>query len=353
LRQHVPTIEETDRGGVSLAARAAEPTSSMPAAPQLARLAALQRSAGNRAVVQLLRHGPPGPSIQRCGPGGCAESPAGGEEEAAAAQGVEGIEDESVPLQRSVQRAADGVGPRPVVQRVATWAAAGAVHQVNNLAAAVMNGTEVGVTWPTLNGTQFWSSPVVRGALHRPTLKTTAAAAGGGFDAEVDVVADNTGSFDETVLAAGPWRINVPKATVRARVPAIAGCGGAGNSRFRAFGDPSDNAMFTANRRHEDHHRDDHQAAFNATIGAWDTKLSDAKAHGTKFHGATAADAEAALWAAVGGTPDQIADAYFNQCAAAVVAYHATAAGGPVQAPTHPGSRNHCAISWAKYKNPS
>ncbi|HKE74886.1 MAG TPA: hypothetical protein VKB57_14795 [Acidimicrobiales bacterium] len=302
-------------------------------------LLALQRAAGNRAVVQLMRAAPP--VVQRCGCGGCATcGPA--REDDRPGQGVEGAEEEfPAPAQGVVQRAANF--------------AAGPVHQVNNLAAAVVNGTPAGVTWPTLNGTQFWSNAAARAALNKPTLKVTAAGgAGGGFDAQVDAVADNTGSFDETVLSAGPWRLNTTRGTIGALLPALAAaCSGGNATRFRAYGKPSDVAMQRANRRHEDHHADDHKAAFNTTVLPWDQKLTQAKASGTKFHGATAAAAEAALWAAMGGTPDQIADAFMAACAAAVVAYHGSAAGGPIGAPTGPGSRSHCAISWAKYTNPS
>ena len=111
--------------------------------------------------------------------------------------------------------------------------------------------------------------------------------------------------------------------------------------------------MQAANRRHEDHHAADHAAAFNATIMPWDAKLTSAKAAGMKFAGATAAEAEAALWAHMGGTPDEIADAFMARCAAAVVAYHGSAAGGPIGAPTDPQASPDCSTSSAKYTNPS
>jgi hypothetical protein len=310
---------------------------------------ALQQAAGNRAVVQLMRASRAPLAVQRCGCAGCATCGPKQEDEAPG-QGVEGAEEEfPAPGQGVVPRA----GPVRV-QRAANFAA-GPVHQVNNLADAVVNNTPAGVTWPTLNGTQFWSNAAARAALNRPTLKTTAAGgAGGGFDAQVDNVPNNTGSFDETVLSAGPWRLNTTRGTIGAMLPALAAaCSGANATRFRAYGKPSDAAMQAANRRHENHHADDHNAAFNATVLPWDQKLTQAKASGTTFHGATAAAAEAALWAAMGGTPDQIADAFMAACAAAVVAYHGSAAGGPIGAPSGPGSRNHCAISWAKYTNPS
>jgi hypothetical protein len=254
------------------------------------------------------------------------------------------------PAQRALQRAIAQSARSRLVSRVATWTA-GPVHEVNNLAAAVMNGTAAGVTWPTLNGTTFWSNGEVRGALAKPTVTTTAAASG--FEAEVGSVPTNLGSYDETVLAAGPWTTVVARGTIAARFPTLAQCSASGDTTFRAIGDPSDAEMQAANRRHEDHHATDHRDAFNATILPWDTKLMSAKAAGTKFAGATAAEAEAALWAHMGGTPDQIADAFMARCAAAVVAYHGSAAGGPIGAPTDPQASGDCATSSAKYTNPS
>jgi hypothetical protein len=325
------------------------------------RLMALQQAAGNRAVVQLLRADSAVSTLQRCGPGGCADSgkeqdeeaPAAAHEARAAAQGVEGQEEEfPEPGQGVVQRTVAEPARPPTVQRVAIFSP-GPVHQVNSLADCVVNGTPAGVTWPSLNGTQFWSVAAVQGALVRPTV-TTSAVAAGGFEAQVDTVPRNTGSYDETVLARGPWRLVTAKATIGAMLPALATCAaGAGNTRFRAMGKPSDGAMFAANRRHENHHAKDHKAAFRATIKRWDGRLTRAKARRRRFQGATAAAAEAALWTAMGGTPDEVGEAFMNRCQAAVIAYHGSARGGPIGAPTSPGSRSNCDISWAKYRNPS
>jgi hypothetical protein len=327
---------------------------SVPAAP--ARMVhALQRTAGNRAVTQWVRVQRAPLDAQRCGVHGCGGGDRdAAEDKGAAVQGVIGQEEEFPPPgQIAAQRLpADASARPPTVQRVARFAA-GPVHQVNNLATCVLTGAAVGVTWPSLNGTQFWSAAAAQGALVRPTL-TVAGVAAGGFDARVDTVPTNTGSFDETVLARGPWRHQTTQAAIAAYLPGLAAaCTGAGNTRFRAYGNPSDNAMYTANRRHEDHHAKDHKAAFKATIKQWDTRLARAKRRNTRFHGATAAEAEAALWTAMGGTPDQVAEAFMNRCQAAVITYHGTARGGAVGAPTSPGSRNNCDLSWASYRNPS
>jgi hypothetical protein len=239
----------------------------------------------------------------------------------------------------------------PAIQRVATWGA-GRVHEVNSLAKSVILGRDVGVTWPMLNGSTFWSTAATRRMLRKPRLSFARAAAGG-VNASVARVPTNRGSFDETVLKAGPWRMRVRRATIGAMFPALGACTGAGNTTFRAIGDPSDAHMFTANRRHEDHHATDHETAFNGSIVPWDANLTAANTAGTTYHGANNAAARAALFAAMGGTPNQIADAYMNACAAAVVAYHGTAAGDPVGAPTNPNANATCSTSSAEYHNPS
>ncbi len=248
-----------------------------------------------------------------------------------------------------VQGDAVDFGQGPVIQRVANWAA-GTVHQTNSLANSVVNGAPVGFTPPMLNGTIVLSTAATRTAMKKPTLAFSSAA--GGVDAKVATVATNTGSFDETVLAAGPWSIVATKAAIGAMLP-LPACTGAGNSTFRAIGDPNDAAMFTANRRHEDHHATDHHTAFDGSILAWDTKLTVAAGAGTNFHGATEAAAETALYAAMGGTPDQVADAYFNEAVRLNNNFHATPKGGNVGPPTGPTADATCSTSSANYFNPS
>jgi hypothetical protein len=237
----------------------------------------------------------------------------------------------------------------PTLQRVATWAA-GTVHETNNLANCVMTGAPVGNTEPMLNGSQFVTTADARTALARPTLSFSSATTGG-ISAAVATVSRNTGSFDETVLAKGPWSTVVPKATVGARL-ALPACTGAGDTTFQAIGKPSDDAMFAANRRHEDHHVADDRTVFESTIRNWDQLATAAKTSGASFVGATEAAAEAALFKAVGGTSDEIADAYVNGCMAAGDAFHATAKGGTVHA-SNPAANADCSTSSIEATNPS
>jgi len=232
----------------------------------------------------------------------------------------------------------------PAIQRVATWAAA-AVHPTNNLANTALNGVAAGVTVPMING-------AVGGALNAPTL-TVSPVVSGGFDATVTTVPANAGRVDETVLAPGPWRRVAPRATIGARFPTLTQCTGAGNSNFRARGNPSDTAMFDANRRHEDHHGADGLAAFNGSIVPWDTNLTAANAAGTTFHGATDAAARAALFTAMGGTPLQVNNAFIAAWNAAIPIFHGTPAGGPIGAPTDPTAAADCSWAFARFTNPS
>jgi hypothetical protein len=54
----------------------------------------------------------------------------------------------------------------------------------------------------------------------------------------------------------------------------------------------------------------------------------------------------------MGGTPDQIADAFFDACQAAVVAYHGTPGGGGVTA-ENPTANADCTTSSVESRNPS
>jgi hypothetical protein len=211
------------------------------------------------------------------------------------------------------------------LRRAATWAA-GAVNATRNTAAQIASGGPAGTTLPSLNGTHLRGGAAAAAAIQAPGVATTAVAAGG-FEAKVTSVPTNAGSFDETVLKPGPWATSAPKASLGTRL-GLAACSGAGAAAFTAHGDPGDAALATANRTHEDHHAADDQAAFNGTIVRWDAALAAAQKSGNAFTGATAAGAEAALHTAMGGTPAQVAQSYWNQCDAAGAAFHATPAGG-------------------------
>jgi len=239
----------------------------------------------------------------------------------------------------------------PIIQRVATFVA-GTVSATTNLAAHLISGRrDAGFTPPTLNGTTILSAATAQGAIHAPALGGRSNA-DGTADAWVNTVPTNEGSFTMQVPSAGPWSTVTTKANVAALFTSLgltaqAGCGTAGNTTFRVNGRPAD-ADFAANvRTHEDLHAADHRTGFNNVIGGWDTRLEAARAAGTLFNGATAAAAEAALFTAMGGTPDQIATAQHNTWIALNNATHrgmTTATGGPAT-PSNSAADATCSTS--------
>ncbi len=279
-----------------------------------------------------MQHGKPQNVVQK-------KASAGEQATVGTSGGVIGEEPELA--QNTIQRC------QPMIQCAATWKN-GPVHETVNEAATIINGTPTPVTRPVLNGTKLISLAAAAGAIKSPTVSTSKS--GATWKAKVTVVPTNTGSFDETVLAKGPWNLVAPKATVGAKL-GLAMCAGKGNTTFRAKGDPDDNSVFTANRGHEDKHASDQKVAFNATIVSWDTKVTNAKNKGTEFTGANAADATANLWAAMGGTPAQAGRSFRADCTTRGNAFHATPRGGPMTVAS-PKADKTCTTSSAKVKNP-
>jgi hypothetical protein len=224
-----------------------------------------------------------------------------------------------------------------LIQRAANFVA-GTVSATTNMAAHIIAGNmNAGFTPPTLNGTQILSAAAARGAIRAPTLSGRSNI-DGTVDTWVESVPTNEASFTMQLPTNGPWSTTTAKANVATVFAALglttpAGCSTAGDTTFSVHGQPSD-ADFAANvRTHEDLHAADHRTGFSAVIVPWDTKLQAAQTAGTEFNGASVADAEAALFTAMGGTPDQIATAQHNRWIALNNATHAAgtslATGGP------------------------
>jgi len=233
------------------------------------------------------------------------------------------------------------------IQRSATWKAA-TVHETRNAAELALGG-DAPVTWETLNGTMLKTVADCDSAIKIPGVTT--AGSGAAWTAKVDTVPAQEGSDDETVLGPGPWSKITTKAAAGA-VTAEPACAGAGASTLSVHGRPSDDAVYKANRRHEDHHVADHKASFATEVGAWDKKVQDAKDKGTEFKGATAAAATTALWAAMGNTPQKAARSFQAKNTTKGAAYHATPAGGPMSL-SNPAANADCSASSVDVTNPA
>jgi len=240
--------------------------------------------------------------------------------------------------------------PEPIqmqIQRSTSWAGA-TVHETRNKAADSLSG-DAPITWQMLNGTMLKTEADADNSVNIPTISTTGA--GKKWKAQVDTVPAQEGADDETVLSPGPWSTVAPKADIGAKY-GLAACTGPGNSTFSAHGQPTDDALYKANRRHEDHHVADDKVAFEETVVKWDKKLEKAKSKGTKFKGADAAKAEAALWVAMGGTAKEVARKYRTLSFTKGGQYHATAKGGPMVT-SNPQANADCSTSSIDVTNPA
>lgn len=235
-----------------------------------------------------------------------------------------------------------------VVQRSTTWGGA-SVHATLSPAETALGTGGSPVTWEVLNGSVVKSGAAAAAAIKEPTV--TISGSGSTFTAKVDTVPAQTAGADETVLRPGPWTKTITKVQAGA-VTGLPACTGAGNSAFSVKGSPSDQAVFQANRRHEDRHVSDHKANFQAIVAAWDTKVQDAKDKGTEYKGASGQAARAALWAAAGGTAGEVATKWFDEDGKSGDAFHATPAGGPMSL-SNPKAGAGCADCSLDVTNPS
>jgi hypothetical protein len=200
-----------------------------------------------------------------------------------------------------------------------------------------------------LNGTMLQTEADADSSVNLPTISTSGS--GKKWTAQVDTVPAQEGGDDETVLSPGPWSIVAPKDEIGTKF-GLAACTGADDSTFSALGKPSDDAVYKANRRHEDHHVADDKFAFEQTMVKWDEKVVKAKSKGTKFNGEDAAKAEAALWAAMGGEPKQVARKYRTLSFTKGGQFHATALGGAMSI-SNAKSNADCSTSSVEARNPS
>ncbi|MGI8917682.1 MAG: DUF4157 domain-containing protein [Pyrinomonadaceae bacterium] len=216
----------------------------------------------------------------------------------------------------------------PMLQRSAKFVA-GTVDPANNIAVQIATGGDAGTTWMTLNGHALETEPDAWEAVNKPVI--------GGLskpsesECWVDSVADNVGSFQMTVPNNGPWETVTTKANLWDKLGLGQCFNEQGNAKLTVKGKPSDAAVATATRVHEDRHATDDEKVFNSTILKWDSKLTMAQLIQEKFKGHDHFDCESNLYFAMGGTPEEIAQRFRDQGLFAGVNFHQTAAGGKLK----------------------
>ena len=200
----------------------------------------------------------------------------------------------------------------PIIQRFAFFRE-GKVQATTNLASHMIAGqSTTGSTPPTLNGKVIMKDPAVTQAALKPPVLAGESKNDGTVSVWVDSVPTNVASFTMQLPSPGPWSTETTKKEV-ARLFNLYGltkqeaCSGPDSTIFTVKGRPTDAVIAADTRTHENLHAADHRAGFTDIIAAWDASLMLAKWSRKKFSGASMADAESALYEAMGGTPDEVA----------------------------------------------
>lgn len=251
------------------------------------------------------------------------------------------------PEERWARRASDAVGsgslPGPVPSATAQHAVVRRSHKFQspptvyeNLAELVLlNTSKVAVALALLNGTRIAGGPpnelaemqtAARGAIKPPEIKVEPKGPPGSemstVRATVKHVRANDGGAEVSLLTPPPWTSVRTRGEVN-RLLGLTRCSGPDTCVVRALGKPTDQDYGTAIRQHEGRHAADNQTAFETTVAPWDDKLTEAHRIQREFVG-TLAQVKAALWGAMGGTPDDIANAYAKAVLDRGQAYHAS-----------------------------
>lgn len=220
----------------------------------------------------------------------------------------------------ALQRAAGNRAVAAVVQRQLTRSPT-LQSTPFNLATNIVKARELGITPVMVNGNEIpvdaGSAASIEAALVAPTVATTQS--GTQFTARAAAPVNTVGAHvklpqptpattvDSPALIA--MRLGLAEDKVRhgwiyrsAKVEVLDRR--EADTTATIHGEPSDKRFDAEIKAHEMHHADDHWAAAQQIIGAWDRKLSNPVTVG---RGATAAEAEANLYQAAGGTVRQVA----------------------------------------------
>ena len=232
-------------------------------------------------------------------------------------------------MQRAIGNAAVG---RAIERRVLQRAVVNQSERIrdHHLAQMRLRGEETsGYTPPKVNATGYephlpdgW----VVDALEHPQLDV-GPVPGGGFEARVAAVPINRVGYTMHLPVPGPWEAVGRKDFIFGFYGLDTGGNDAGQATLEVVGKPNDAALEEQVETHEDVHAVDIVTRTAEILRAWDQRLTVAHQAGTVFPGATAAAAEAALWQAMGGTPQQIGERLATCWAQDSDAFHRTAQG--------------------------
>jgi hypothetical protein len=230
----------------------------------------------------------------------------------------------------SLQRTAGNRAVSALVQRLASWDAAGDVTENLHIAQRGARGeATLGYTPPTLNNQRLDEPSDAPGTLQPPVIDVSEGE-DGTFAASVKSLPHNTGSFEMELPSRNTWTAPstlqqafsvAGKYGVETQLPeTISGLGDQTTLAFRP--DPDEDTFLANVRRHEQRHADDHATRFNTIVQRWDGRLLKAMNNRTEFAGTSEDLAKQNLSTAVGGTPDEVATRFFDACDKASSAFH-------------------------------
>jgi hypothetical protein len=107
------------------------------------------------------------------------------------------------------------------------------------------------------------------------------------------------------------------------------GTSGTSNASVEVHGLPDDARFAAMVRDHEYVHIRDLRAIIQAILVPWDTRMHNAFVARTTVEGASAAEAKAAFYAQMAGTPAEIGQAFYDELRRRGGVFHQTALGGP------------------------
>jgi hypothetical protein len=116
------------------------------------------------------------------------------------------------------------------------------------------------------------------------------------------------------------------------------------------FGDPDDEALERQIEQHETVHAKDILRRINEIFMPWDAKLTKAMQERTVFQGATAQEAEKALYDAVGGTPERIGQLLYKAWDEDSKVFHKHDKGKTIPVMSKTGSNNSATKVWITYR---
>jgi hypothetical protein len=236
-------------------------------------------------------------------------------------------------------------GENEVVQRQ-ILAQSGFVRHLDLGANQAVYNAQNGFTPPMINTTRYASGDPdtwAAAALNRPTLAVRQD--GETYKASVAAVPTNHVGYRQDLPAAPPW--STPTVAVDARrrgFLAIDPPDHVTHAKLEVTGNPNADALAGQVERHENYHARDIERRRDQIIKPWDTFLMNALKTGREFSGADAVTAQANLWAAAGGTPDQIAERLVTAWNDDSNTYHHSADGRTFTNPRYDANTNTIVI---------